>query len=59
MYPELVKEHYNWFIQIEPESGDYFIDADEEVSFQKARPQHPTAELMVMRLNEMGSCGKI
>ncbi|MBR8828296.1 MAG: hypothetical protein DSM107014_10445 [Gomphosphaeria aponina SAG 52.96 = DSM 107014] len=59
VYPELVKEYYNWFIHIEPNSGDYFIDPDEEVSFQKAREKHPTADVMAMRLNETGTCGKI
>ena len=32
VYPELVKEHYNWFILIEPDSGNYFIDPDSEVA---------------------------
>ena len=26
--PELIKDHYNWFIVIEPESEDYFLDRD-------------------------------
>jgi hypothetical protein len=26
VYPELVAEHYDWSIMIEPDSGDYFID---------------------------------
>lgn len=59
VYPELVTEHYNWYIHIEPESGDYFIDPDEEVSFQKARQKHPTARIMAKRLNETGTCGRI
>ena len=54
VYPKLVKKHYDWFIHIEPESGDYFIAPDEELSFQKAREKHPTADLMAMRLNETG-----
>ncbi|MFE1745785.1 hypothetical protein [Coleofasciculus sp. H7-2] len=59
VYPELVAAHYNWFIHIEPESGDYFIDPDEIVSFQKAKQKHPTAVLMAMRLNKTGTCGRI
>jgi hypothetical protein len=35
--PELIKEHYDWFIVIEPESGDYVIAPDETVARQKAR----------------------
>lgn len=35
VYPELVKEHYNLSIMIEPDSGDYVIDSDSEIAFQK------------------------
>jgi hypothetical protein len=59
VYPKLLPQYHNWFIHIEPESGDYFIDPEEEVSFQKARNQHPTARIMAMRLNETGTCGRI
>lgn len=59
VYPELVAEHYEWCIMIEPDSGDYFIDREPKVAFQKARQKHPTAVLMEMRLNETGTCGRI
>ena len=57
--PQLIDDHYNWFIIIEPDSGDYFIDVDEEVAEQKARHQYPEAWLVTFRLNETGACGKI
>ena len=57
--PDLRAAHYNWSIAIEPDSGDYFIDPDPEVAFQKAKEKHPTARIMEMRLNEMGTCGRI
>ncbi|HAA27522.1 MAG TPA: hypothetical protein DCE56_07365 [Cyanobacteria bacterium UBA8553] len=59
VYPELVPEHYNWFILIEPDSGDYFIDPNPEVAFKKARQKHPTAIILEKRLNETGTCGRI
>ena len=59
VYPQLAGEYYNWFIVIEPESGDYFIDSEEKVAFQKAKQQHPQAVLLAMRLNETGACGRI
>ncbi|NES85267.1 MAG: hypothetical protein F6K10_29780 [Moorea sp. SIO2B7] len=57
--PELIKDHYNWFIVIDPDSGDYYIDPDEEVADQKARQKHPDAILAVFRLNQTGACGRI
>ncbi len=57
--PELIDEHYNRFIIIEPNSGDYFIDTNEEVAIQKARQKHVRGMLGTFRLNETGACGKI
>jgi hypothetical protein len=57
--PQLREDHYGWSIHIEPDSGDYFIDSDSEVAFQKAKQKHPTAILMEMCLNETGACGRI
>ncbi len=57
--PQLIKDNYNWFIIIEPNSGDYFIDPDEEVAMQKARQKYPSGMVGIMRLNETGTCGRI
>lgn len=57
--PQLIADHYNWFIIIELDSGDYFIDPDSEVAIKKARQKYPSGRLGVFRLNETGTCGKI
>ncbi len=57
--PELIKDHYNWFIIIEPESGDYFIDENEKVALTKSRAKHPRKKCIIMRINERGTCGTI
>jgi hypothetical protein len=57
--PDLIKEHYNWFMMIEPESGDYFIDSDQLVAYQKARQKYPKQLLGTFRINETGACGMI
>lgn len=44
---------------IEPNSGNYFIDIDEEVAAQKAGEQHPNTRLGTFRLNKTGACGRI
>ena len=56
---ELMKDHYDWFIVIEPDSGDYFIDPDETVAKQKAHEKYPDAMCLIKRLNETGCCGRI
>ena len=57
--PPLIQDHYNWFMIIEPNSGDYFIDPDEDVAMQKARQKYPRGWVVIFRLNETGTCGKI
>ena len=57
--PGLIERHYNWFIIIEPNSGDYFVDANQELAVEKARQKYPTSRVGVFRLNETGACGKI
>ncbi|WP_225895845.1 hypothetical protein [Dendronalium phyllosphericum] len=57
--PELIDEHYNWFITIEANCGDYFIDRDIEVAEQKARQKYPSGWLVTFRLNETVTCGRI
>lgn len=57
--PQLIEEHDNWFIIIEPNSGDYFIDPDEQIAEKKAREKYPSGWLVTFRLNETGACGTI
>ena len=57
--PQLMADHYEWSIIIEPDSGDYFIASNSEDCLQKAKQKHPTAMLLEMCLNETGACGRI
>ena len=57
--PVLIENHYDWFIIIEPESGEYFIDEDEEIALSKSRSKHPGKKCIIMRINETGTCGTI
>ena len=57
--PEWIKEHYGWYIAVEPDSGDYFIDADKEVASIKARQKHSNAIHFMFCLNETGATGTI
>ena len=57
--PQLIQAHYGWYIAIEPDSGDYFIDPDKEVASQKAHQQYPHAIHHMFALNETGATGRI
>lgn len=56
---ELIGNYYNWFMVIEPNSGDYFIDLREEIAVQKAREKYPHGMIGIHRLNETGACGSL
>ncbi|GAA6623758.1 hypothetical protein [Scytonema sp. NUACC26] len=57
--PELIKTHYNWYMAVEPESGDYFIDKDEIVAMNMSRQKHPNHLFFLFRINETGISGTI
>jgi hypothetical protein len=57
--PELIKTHYNWYIAVEPESGDYFIDRDELEAIKMSRNKHPNAPVFIFRANDTGVAGTI
>ncbi|MGK7876119.1 MAG: hypothetical protein AB4426_23330 [Xenococcaceae cyanobacterium] len=57
--PNLMTEHYNWFIFIEPDSGDYIIDPNRDNVLLKGCQKHPHKRSFIFRLNETGVCGTI
>lgn len=57
---EYIDTHYGWYMVVEPDSGDYFVDQDEEAVMQQARVMHPgTVRLFLFRVNETGVSGTI
>ncbi|KYC37442.1 hypothetical protein WA1_40565 [Scytonema hofmannii PCC 7110] len=57
--PEFMQTHYNWYMTIEPDSGEYFIFQDELESAKVAHEKYPGAKLYTFRINETGVCGTI
>lgn len=57
--PELIKKHYGWYIAIEPDSGNYFIDAENMQAHKKALEKYPNADHCVFCVNETGTTGTI
>jgi hypothetical protein len=54
--PKLIDDYYDWYMVIEPETGDYFIDKDDKVAEQKANEKYPNARCVVYCVNETGAC---
>ncbi|HBB33847.1 MAG TPA: hypothetical protein DDZ80_18070 [Cyanobacteria bacterium UBA8803] len=57
--PQLIENYYNWFIVIEPDTEEYFIDRDRMAALLKALDKHPEALFYTFRLNETGVCGRV
>ena len=56
---EYMESHYGWYIAIEPDSGDYFIDQDQEVASKMAREKYPHVIHHIYGINETGVSGRI
>jgi len=59
LQPQLITTHYRWFMAIEPDSGDYFIEQDEKAVAQMCREKYPHIIPVLFRINETGACGTI
>jgi len=57
--PKLIETHYNWFMAIAPDSGDYCMDKDKEVATQRLFQQHPDAIPVLFKINKTGVCGTL
>ena len=57
--PKIIDDYYDWYMVIEPESGEYFIDKDDKVAEQKADEKYPNARCVVYCVNETGACYRV
>ena len=56
---EYMESHYGWYIAIEPNSGEYFLDQDNIQAHNKVLEKYPKAKNYVFCLNETGTTGRI
>ncbi|MBW4599819.1 MAG: hypothetical protein KME29_09435 [Calothrix sp. FI2-JRJ7] len=56
---EFIETHYNWYVTVEPDSEEYFIDKDLQTAWQKCHDKHPGKLHHTFRINESGVCGTI
>lgn len=57
--PQYIQTHYNWYMTVEPNSGEYFIDKDEMTAINMSRQKHQNAPVFIFRINETGVAGTI
>lgn len=57
--PELIDKYYGWYIGIEPDSGEYFLDEDGVEAHKKVLAKYPNKDNFVFCLNETGASGRI
>jgi len=57
--PQFIETHYNWYLAIEPDSGEYFLAENDLEAGEYCRQKYPNAIPFVFRLNETGVCGTI
>ncbi|GAA6617875.1 hypothetical protein [Scytonema sp. NUACC26] len=51
---ELSNYYPGWYVAIEPDSGDFFLDANKEVAQNQARTKHPSRLICTFQLNIVG-----
>ncbi len=52
---ELSSDYQGWYVAIEPDSGDYFLNASKVIAQQQARHQHPHRLICTFQLNAIGA----
>ncbi len=59
LQPILLKDHYNWFPIVEPNSGEYFIAPEESIAIERAKQKYPASRFGAFRITETGSYGRM
>lgn len=59
--PSLIETHYNWYIAIDPENEEYFLDKTLIGITQQIENNYTGDEvkLTIFRLNDTGTCGRL
>ncbi|MGG6266327.1 hypothetical protein ACQ4M3_08735 [Leptolyngbya sp. AN03gr2] len=56
---ELIQNYQNWYLTIEPDTGEWFLDRDHAANLKKAKEKYPNSIFCTFCINETGACGKI
>lgn len=52
---ELTGNYPGWYVAIEPDSGDYFLNADKDLAQQSARQKHPSQLICTFQFTQGAS----
>lgn len=50
LYSELVNSYAGWYVAIESDSGDYFLNANKALAQQQAKQKHPSRLICTFQL---------
>jgi hypothetical protein len=50
LYCELVNSYSGWYVAIEPDSGDYFLNANKALAQQQAKQKNPSRLICTFQL---------
>lgn len=57
--PQLSQDYSGWFIAIDADSSEYFLDAEQKAAKQKAMEKYPDGMICTFQLHETGSENKL
>ncbi|BAZ10320.1 hypothetical protein NIES4071_21350 [Calothrix sp. NIES-4071] len=57
--PQYIQTHYNWYMAVEPNSGEYFIDKDEITVMNVCRQKHIYSPFFLFQISKTGVSGTI
>jgi hypothetical protein len=52
---ELINSYSGWYVAIDPDSGDYFLNPDKALAQQQARQKHPARLICTFKLIATGA----
>ena len=56
---ELIARHYNWYININPGTGEYLLASDEMKLLKQLKEKPRQGKTVTFCINETGACGRI
>lgn len=59
LLPNLIEQYYNWYLVINPDTEEYFIEQEYLQVFTRLRQQPEKGKMVIFCLNETAICGQI